>query len=80
MTGAAFGMKSERKRNFEAGILIDDSTLVNSAIEQFDKVWIGRSNRQARESVDISRLSVVTSRILLRDIYLIFIVIIKPVC
>jgi hypothetical protein len=39
-------MKSERKRNFEAGILTDDPTLVNSAIEQFDKVWIGSYCKQ----------------------------------
>ena len=46
LTGAAFGMKSERKRNFEAGILTDDPILVNSAIEQFDKVWIGSYCKQ----------------------------------
>ena len=46
LTGAALGMKSERKRNFEAGILTDDPTLVNSAIEQFDKVWIGSYCKQ----------------------------------
>ena len=41
LTGAAFGMKSERNRNFEAGILTDEPSLVESAIEQFDEVWIG---------------------------------------
>lgn len=41
ITGAAFGMKSERNRNFEAGIFTDDSSLVDEAIEQFDKVWMG---------------------------------------
>ena len=41
LTGAAFGMKSERNRNFEAGIFTDEPSLVNAAIEQFDEVWIG---------------------------------------
>jgi hypothetical protein len=30
------------KRNFEAGILTDDPEMVDAAIEQFDKVWIGK--------------------------------------
>ena len=34
-------VKSERKRNFENGILIDDPDLVNPLIEQFDSVWRG---------------------------------------
>lgn len=41
LTGAAFGMKSERNRNFEAGIFTDEPSLVESAIDQFDDVWIG---------------------------------------
>lgn len=41
MTGAAFGMKSERNRNFEAGIFTDDINLVEEAVNQFDEVWIG---------------------------------------
>ena len=36
------GMKSPRKRNFEAGILTDDPEMVEAAIEQFDNVWIGK--------------------------------------
>lgn len=46
LTGAAFGMKSERNRNFEAGIFTDEPTFVNSAIEQFDEVWIGSFCKQ----------------------------------
>ena len=41
LTGAAFGMKSERNRNFEAGIFTDDINLVEEAVNQFDEVWIG---------------------------------------
>ncbi|MBR5399062.1 MAG: phospholipase [Bacteroidales bacterium] len=41
LTGAGLGMKSPNNRNFEAGILSDDPSLVESAIEQFDSVWRG---------------------------------------
>lgn len=41
LTGAAFGMKSEKKRNFEAGIFTDELELVENAIAQFDEIWIG---------------------------------------
>lgn len=41
LTGAGIGMKSSRTRNFEAGILTDDSTLVETAMNQFDSVWAG---------------------------------------
>lgn len=41
LTGAGIGMKSSRRRNFEAGVLTDDPVLVASAIEQFDNVWRG---------------------------------------
>ena len=42
LTGAAFGMKSERNRNFEAGIFTDEMNLVEEAINQFDEIWIGK--------------------------------------
>ena len=42
LTGAGMGMKSPRKRNFEAGILTDDPEMVEAAIGQFDNVWIGK--------------------------------------
>jgi phosphatidylserine/phosphatidylglycerophosphate/cardiolipin synthase-like enzyme len=35
------GMKSSLRRNFEAGILSDDPSLVESAMEHFDSVWRG---------------------------------------
>lgn len=41
LTGAGLGMKSPRRRNFEAGILTDDPSLVEAAMQQFDDVWIG---------------------------------------
>ena len=41
LTGAGIGMKSARNRNFEAGIITDDPTLVEAAINQFDSVWAG---------------------------------------
>ena len=41
LTGAGMGMKSPRRRNFEAGILTDEAAIVAAAIEEFDKVWRG---------------------------------------
>ncbi len=39
LTGAGMGAKSERKRNFENGVLTDDPALANPLVEQFDSVW-----------------------------------------
>lgn len=41
LTGAGIGMKSDGKRNFEAGILTDSLTLVDAAAEHFNSVWTG---------------------------------------
>ena len=41
LTGAGIGMKAETTRNFEAGILTNDSQLVEQAMNQFDEVWMG---------------------------------------
>lgn len=41
LTGAGIGMKSGNRRNFEAGILTDDPSLIDAAMEQFDSVWRG---------------------------------------
>ena len=51
LTGAGMGMKSPTRRNFEAGILTDESLIVDAAIEEFDKVWRGSEckNCQRRE-------------------------------
>ena len=42
LTGAGIGMEGEDKRNFEAGILTDEPTIVEQAMNQFDDVWIGK--------------------------------------
>lgn len=42
LTGAGIGMKSDGKRNFEAGIWTNDPELVSAAASQFDSVWIGQ--------------------------------------
>ena len=42
LTGAGIGMKGEDKRNFEAGILTDDTVIVEQAMGQFDEVWMGK--------------------------------------
>ena len=41
LTGAGIGMKSSNRRNFEAGILTDDPSLIDAAMEQFDSLWRG---------------------------------------
>lgn len=41
LTGAGIGMKSSNRRNFEAGILTNELSLVDAAMEQFDSVWRG---------------------------------------
>lgn len=41
LTGAGMGAKSERKRNFENGIVTDDPALVNPLEEEFDSIWRG---------------------------------------
>ena len=41
LTGAGMGMKSQLRRNFEAGIITDEADILNPAIEEFDKVWRG---------------------------------------
>ena len=48
LTGAGFGMKSADTRNFEAGILTDEPSLVEAAIEQFDAVWRGEYCKKCR--------------------------------
>ena len=41
LTGAGMGSKSERKRNFENGVITDDLSLIEPLEEQFDAVWRG---------------------------------------
>ena len=42
LTGAGIGMKTDNKRNFEAGILTDNPEIVEQAMNQFDNVWMGK--------------------------------------
>ncbi len=40
------GMKSEKRRNFEAGILTNERELIKAASEQFDAIWMGARCRE----------------------------------
>lgn len=42
LTGAGIGMKTDNKRNFEAGIFTDEPGIVEQAMNQFDEVWMGK--------------------------------------
>lgn len=41
LTGAGIGMRSEKRRNFEAGIVTRDPGLVEGALTMFDEVFMG---------------------------------------
>ncbi len=41
LTGAGIGAKSDNKRNFEAGFITEDRSLIKSIMDQFDSVWMG---------------------------------------
>ena len=41
LTGAGMGAKSPDRRNFEAGIITTDASLVKQIMDQFDRVWMG---------------------------------------
>ena len=41
LTGAGMGAKGENRRNFENGVLTDDTVFVEPLAEQFDAVWRG---------------------------------------
>ena len=41
LTGAGMGAKSEKKRNFENGVVTDDQSLIVPLEDQFDAVWRG---------------------------------------
>jgi phosphatidylserine/phosphatidylglycerophosphate/cardiolipin synthase-like enzyme len=41
LTGAGMGAKSANRRNFEAGLLTTDPSLIGQIMEQFDAVWMG---------------------------------------
>ncbi len=42
LTGAGLGAKSEKRRNFEAGIITTDAKLVGQIAMQFDELWMGQ--------------------------------------
>ena len=42
LTGAGLGMKSQERRNFEAGIVTTNPQLIESIMDQFDDVWMGK--------------------------------------
>ncbi len=48
LTGAGIGMKAETTRNFEAGLLTDDTEIIEQAMNQFDDVWIGKHCKKCK--------------------------------
>ena len=48
LTGAGIGMKSDDKRNFEAGILTDEPIVVKDVMNQFDEVWMGKHCKKCK--------------------------------
>ena len=46
LTGAGVGAKSDRRRNFESGIITTDPAIVGRIMEQFDGVWRGSHCRE----------------------------------
>ena len=42
LTGAGLGIKSANTRNFESGITTTNPDLVDSIMDQFDNVWMGK--------------------------------------
>ncbi|MBN1129249.1 MAG: phospholipase D family protein [Chitinispirillaceae bacterium] len=42
LTGAGMGAKSVRNRNFESGFVTTDRHLIETIMDQFDRIWMGR--------------------------------------
>ncbi len=42
LTGAGLGIKSTNTRNFESGIVTTNKKLIDSIMNQFDNVWMGK--------------------------------------
>ncbi len=42
LTGAGLGIKSKNTRNFESGIVTTNQHLIDSIMNQFDNVWMGK--------------------------------------
>ncbi|MBN1426056.1 phospholipase [Candidatus Fermentibacteria bacterium] len=41
LTGAGMGAKSDHRRNFEAGFITTEASLVQAIMDQFDELWMG---------------------------------------
>ena len=48
LTGAGIGMKTDNKRNFEAGILTDTPEIIEQAMNQFDEIWMGKQCKSCK--------------------------------
>jgi phosphatidylserine/phosphatidylglycerophosphate/cardiolipin synthase-like enzyme len=48
LTGAGLGMKGSNTRNFESGIVTTDPVLIETIMNQFDEVWIGKFCKECR--------------------------------
>lgn len=48
LTGAGLGAKSKDRRNFEAGFITTDRTMIDAIMDQFDSVWRGAHCRSCR--------------------------------
>jgi len=48
LTGAGMGAKSDRKRNFESGLITTNTELISRIMEQFDRVWMGEHCAECR--------------------------------
>lgn len=59
LTGAGMGAKSENRRNFEAGFITDDSTLISSIMAQFDSIWMGSRCEKCQRKQYCSDYSVI---------------------
>ena len=42
LTGAGLGAKSDRRRNFEAGLLVSDPDAIARLMDEIDSLWLGR--------------------------------------
>jgi len=48
LTGAGMGAKSGDGRNFESGIITTNTGMIQSIMDQFDDIWIGRRCEKCR--------------------------------
>ena len=48
LTGAGLGAKGEGRRNFEAGMLLDDDVLLDEMQGVFDRIWTGKECKGCR--------------------------------